>query len=91
MADEGAWTDVYAAGAVMYYLLTGHKAPDALSRETRATANFVSPKKYSIKLKKGWMKLIHRCTELDIQKRISSCRVVREEIEHLLKHEKEER
>lgn len=87
-ADEGAWTDVYAAGAIMYYLLTGHKAPDALSRESGRTAEFVSPKKYNIKLKKGWMKLIHRCTEPDIQKRISSCRAVREEIEQLLIHEK---
>lgn len=91
VADEGAWTDVYAAGAVMYYLLTGHKAPDALSREAKASADLISPKKYNKKLKRGWIKLIHRCTEPDIQKRISSCRVLKEEMEHLLKHEKEER
>lgn len=91
MTEEGSWTDVYAAGVMMYFLLTGHKAPDALSRESGTSTDFVPPKKYNVKLKKGWMKLIHRCTELDVQKRIASCRAVREEIEHLLVHEKEGR
>lgn len=89
--DEGAWTDLYAAGAMMYYFLTGHKPPDALSRSSKGAKDLEAPKKYDIRLRKGWMKLIHRLMELDHTKRMSSCHAVREEIKRLLAHEKEGR
>jgi serine/threonine protein kinase/HAMP domain-containing protein len=31
--DQGAWTDIYAFGATLYWLVTGKKPPDALDRQ----------------------------------------------------------
>lgn len=30
---QGPWTDVYACGATLYYLVTGHNPPDAIERQ----------------------------------------------------------
>lgn len=87
--EEGPWTDIYAVGAIMYYFLTGHKPADAMTRMSARSSKLEPPKKYGVKLKKGWMKLIHRCVELEYKKRISSCQTVVEEMLNLLKHEKE--
>lgn len=83
--DEGPWTDIYAAGATMYYLLTGHRPTDAISRLSGKTTKLVSPKKYKVRLKKEWMNLIHHAVELDKENRIHSVEEFREAIEKLLK------
>lgn len=81
---EGPWTDIYAVGATMYYLLTGHKPLDALTRLSRKTTDLIPPKKYGVKVKKDWMKLIHRCMEPEASKRIASCAEVILDIQKLL-------
>lgn len=86
--NEGPWTDIYAVGAVMYYLLTGHKPVDALTRLSGKTARLIPPKKYKVRLRKGWLKLVHQCMELDWSKRPSSARDVEEMIRRLLSSEK---
>ena len=88
IGNEGPWTDIYAVGAVMYYLLTGHKPVDALTRLSGKTVGLIPPKKYKVRLRKGWLKLIHQCMELDWSKRPSSARDVEEMIRRLLLSEK---
>ena len=82
--DEGPWTDLYAVGAVMYYLLTGHKPTDALSRLQAKTADLVPPRKYKVKLSRHWMELIRCCMELEPEKRPDSASEVAERIRQLL-------
>ncbi len=86
--DEGPWTDLYAMGGTMYYLLTGHVPTDALSRLSAKSTDLVPPKKYKVKIQKGWMRLIHRMMEPDLRKRIHSAETVCEEIRKLLEKEK---
>lgn len=85
---EGPWTDLYAVGGTMYYLLTGHSPTDAISRLSAKKAELVPPKKYRVKLKKGWMQLIHHMMELDWKRRISSAEQVLDEMKILLQKEK---
>ncbi len=86
--DEGPWTDIYAVGATMYHLLTGHTPTDAISRLSAKSTELVPPKKYKVKLKKGWMRLIHCMMELDWRDRIASAEQVQEKIRLLLQKER---
>lgn len=83
----GAWTDIYAVGATMYYLLTGEKADDAVTRmETKKKLQL--PAEFDGKLKKGWFKLVQQCMELEPEKRVKSVEELSRQITKLLKKEK---
>lgn len=83
----GTWTDLYAVGAVMYYLLTGEKAPDAWTRmETKEKLQL--PKDFDGNLKKGWLKLIQQCMEIEPEKRVKSAEELRQRMERLLRKER---
>lgn len=85
VTKEGPWTDIYSIGATMYYLLTGQKATDALSRRKQGEKLFFDIP--GAKLRKGWKKLITGCMELNPQKRIKSVDDILHSIEKLLKKE----
>lgn len=82
--DEGPWTDLYAVGAIMYYLLTGHKPADAVSRLQGKSTDLVPPKKYKVKVSKQWMNLIHWCMALERKERIGSAAELASQIRELI-------
>ena len=84
VSDEGPYTDIYAIGATMYYLLTGVKPPDSLKRLSDGKTELNIPFKYKISCKK-WMNLIGRCMEPDTNKRLSSAEQLYSEIKKMRK------
>lgn len=82
--DEGPWTDAYALGATMYYLLTGQKPPDAMTRLGRKNIEVALPKKCKIKHGKQWTMLLNRAMAPEVSERIRSVKEFREELQKLL-------
>lgn len=69
----------------MYYLLTGKKAANALSRRKQVEKlSFDIP---GIKIRKGWRRLITECMEIEPEKRIKSVDDVLQRLEKLMKKE----
>ena len=68
----------------MYYLLTGHKPTDVLTRLSGKGPDLVPPRKYKVRLSKHWMSLISRAMALKKEERISSAAELGREIRKLL-------
>lgn len=83
--DEGPWTDVYALGATMYYLLTGQKPPDVMQRLEGKNTKVALPGKCRVKHAKRWIKLLNRAMALEIRERFSAVEELKKEVEKLLK------
>lgn len=82
--DEGPWTDVYALGATMYYLLTGQKPPDIMQRLEGKNTKVALPGKCKLRRAKQWTKLLNRAMALEISERFSTAEELRKEVEKLL-------
>lgn len=81
---EGPWTDAYALGATMYYLLTGQKPPNVISRLEAKHAEIPFSRKYRLKHAKQWTKFFNRAMALDVKERIGSMGEFRKEAAKLL-------
>lgn len=70
--DEGAWTDIYALGAMMYYMLTGHKPPDVITRLESDNVKLLPFRKYKIHIRKKWFHIVEKCMDVDFHNRYRS-------------------
>jgi hypothetical protein len=75
---EGPWTDIYGLGATMYYLLTGKKPTDVISRLSGKDTDLAPA--LEGKLEQSWIDLLQKAMELDATKRFSSVSAFRTEM-----------
>ena len=65
--EQGPWTDVYAAAATMYKMLTGVTVPSAIKRNTSDTLTPLS--KLGIPITQGAEKAMFKALKVDYEKR----------------------
>ena len=65
--EQGPWTDVYAAAATMYKMLTGVTIPSAIKRKTSDSLSSVS--KLGIPITPGAEKAMFKALKVDYEKR----------------------
>lgn len=79
---EGPWTDIYALGATMYYLLMGRKPPDVIRRlngeDTDLSEGLIG------KLPVEWIELLQKTMELEPVNRISTVSQLRGLLQKIL-------
>ena len=69
----------------MYYLLTGHKPTDVISRLNGVKKDLVPPRKYKVRISRKWMKLIRHAMALERTERIQTAKELLDEIEKIQK------
>lgn len=65
--EQGPWTDVYAAAATMYKMLTGITVPSAIKRKTSDTLTSLS--KLGVPITQSAEKAMFRALKIDYEKR----------------------
>ena len=65
--EQGPWTDVYAAAATMYKMLTGITVPSAIKRNTSDTLTSLS--KLGVPITQGAEKAMFKALKVDYEKR----------------------
>ncbi len=65
--EHGPWTDVYAAAAVMYKMMTGITVPSAIKRKTSDT--LTPPSKLGVSITQSAEKAMLRALKVDYEKR----------------------
>ena len=82
-AGEGPWTDIYALGATMYYMLTGQKPTDVINRMNGTDEKLTQS--LEGKLPEEWIVFLQEVMALDKEKRIRSIPELRKRMKKLLK------
>ena len=76
--SEGPWTDIFALGATMYYLLTGEKPTDVIRRLNGEDTDLTEGLKD--KVSDEWLHLLQDSMRLEPSERISSIPKLREAV-----------
>lgn len=82
--EEGPWTDIYAIGNTMFYLLTSHKPIDALNRLKRKEQDNIWADVTDIEVPIQWQQFICQAVELDRNRRIQSISQLREKMMEII-------
>jgi serine/threonine protein kinase len=70
ISEQGAWTDIYALGATLYYMITGVKPEESTNRKTED--NLVAPKELIPEISDYINDTILRAMAVDMHLRFSS-------------------
>lgn len=77
--DQGPWTDIYALGASMYFMMTGKFVPDCMSR----LENPQLPSANELHIQNSVWKIINKCLKMNIAERYQSAAELKADIERV--------
>lgn len=75
--NQGAWTDIYALGASMYFMMTGRLVPDCMSR----LENPALPSANELHIQNSVWQILNKCLKMDIVNRYQSAAELKADIE----------
>ena len=78
--NKGTWTDVYAAAATCYRMVTGTKPPQALERIGNHAKKTKKPSEYGIRIKKPVENAIMNALQPEISKRTQTAEEFRKQL-----------
>ena len=75
--NQGAWTDIYALGASMYFMMTGNLVPDCMSR----LENPALPSANELHIQNSVWQILNKCLKMDIADRYQSAAELKADID----------
>lgn len=75
--NQGPWTDIYALGASMYFMMTGNLVPDCMSRLENPTL----PSANELHIQNSVWQILNKCLKMDIADRYQSAAELKADID----------